>query len=153
MSPLGLDALEVTRVFAADDFVDKATIGAEVFEVARTPQQQCVLDGALEMTVGTFDRAVFVSDPAVVASRFHPIVSAQYVVARGQILSSRIIQIAERRRQALTAVLAGSPSQCPQRVLQPFGQSHIALTSEDHVRMLEPGVNQPEVVEPVIKGE
>ena len=55
--------------------------------------------------MSTFNRAVLVGDTAVVASRLHPVMGTQCIVARGQILTRRTIQIAERSRQAVTAML------------------------------------------------
>src|SRR3954454_14139597 len=39
----------------------------------------------------------------------------------------------------------------PQRILQTFGQSDIALATQDDMRMLEAGVGQSEMIQPVIK--
>src|SRR5690348_4291268 len=98
------------------------------------------------MTVSAFDRAVLVGDAAVVAGRFHPVVNTQCLIARGQILTCRMVQIVECRRQAVAAMLARSSSKGPQGVLQPFGESDIALASEDDVGVLEAGVDQTEVI-------
>lgn len=43
MSPLGLDAFEVSRILATDKLIDKAAIGAEVLKVGSASQQQGVL--------------------------------------------------------------------------------------------------------------
>src|SRR5579859_1314860 len=152
MSPFGLDAFEMARVLATDDLIDKAAIGAEILEVCSASQQQGVLDSALEMAMGAFDRAVLMGDTAIVASGLHSIVSAQQVVTRGEILASGPIQIAERGRQTVAAMLARCTAERPECILQPFGQSHIALASEDDMGVFKAGVNQPEVVEPMIQG-
>jgi hypothetical protein len=49
------------------------------------------------------------------------------------------------------AVLARRPSQRPQRVLQSLGQRHEALAAQDHVRVLEARVGEPEVIQPMIQ--
>ena len=59
------------------------------------------------MAVRAFDRAVLVRHAAIVAGRLHPVMGAQRLVAPGQILA-RIpgVEIAERRRQAVAAMLS-----------------------------------------------
>ncbi len=44
-----------------------------------------------------------------------------------------------------------SAAQRPQGVLQTFGQGDIALTAQHHMGVLEPRVDQPEVIEPMIE--
>lgn len=39
----------------------------------------------------------------------------------------------------------------PERILQPLGQGHVALAAQHHMRMLETGIGQTEVIEPVIQ--
>ena len=46
-------------------------------------------------------------------------------------------------------MLAGNATKPPQRVLQSLCQCHIALAPKHHMRMLEAGERQPEVVEPM----
>ncbi len=151
LSSLCLDAFEVACVLAADNLVNEAAISAKIIEVGRAAHQQCIVDGTFEMTVSTFDRAVLVGDAAVVASRFHPVVRTQCIVARGQILTRGMIQIAERGRQAVAAMLAWRTPDRPQRVLQPFGESDIALAAQDDMGVLEAGVDQAEVIEPMVQ--
>jgi hypothetical protein len=58
---------------------------------------------------------------------------------------------AERRRQAVAAVLFRHSAQRPQRVPPAFRQRHKALAAEHHMGMLEARERQPELVEPVIE--
>jgi hypothetical protein len=90
-------------------------------------------------------------DAAVVAGRLHAVVGAQGVIAHGQIVPGRLVQVAERRRQAVAAMLAGRAAGRPQGVLQTLRQGDIALPTQDHVGMLEARVDQAEVIEPVIE--
>ena len=41
----------------------------------------------------------------------------------------------------------------PQRVLQPFGERHIALATQDHMGMLEPRPDETEVIKPMVEGD
>ncbi len=72
---------------------------------------------------------------AVVAGGFHAVVLAQRPVARsmccltGHVLDRVLAQVAERRRQAVGAVIAGRAAEMPQHVLQPFGQRREALAA------------------------
>ena len=69
----------------------------------------------------------------------------------GQVLRGIGVEIAERRRQAVAAVLARRAAQRPQRVLQALGQRHEALAAEHHMGVLEAGTRQPEMIQPVIQ--
>lgn len=62
---------------------------------------------------------------------------AQFLVASGEVLLCLPIEVAERRRQAVAAVLFRHPAQHPQRVLQPFRERYEALAAEHHMGMLE----------------
>ena len=76
---------------------------------------------------------------------------AQLLVAPGQVLLRLAIEVAERRRQAVAAMLFRHAAQRPQRVLQAFGERHEALAAEHHMGMLEAREGEPEVIEPVIE--
>ena len=56
----------------------------------------------------------------------------QLLVAPGEVLLCLTIEVAERRRQAVAAVLFRHPAQRPQRVLQAFRERHEALAAEHH---------------------
>src|SRR5436190_17762029 len=99
------------------------------------------------MATGTLDRAVLVRDTAIVAGRLHPVMKAQRVIAPGQIFARIAIQIAERGRQAVAAMLQRRATERPKRVLQPFGQGNIAFATQDHMGMLETRVSETEVIE------
>ena len=148
---LDLDALAVPGVAPPDHLVDEATIGSEILELARAAQQELVAKRVLEVTMGTLDRAVLVRDAAIVARRRHAVMGAQLLVAAGEVLLGVTIEIAERRRQAVAAVLFRHAAERPQRVLQAFGERHETLAAEHHMGMLEARERQPEVVEPMIE--
>jgi hypothetical protein len=99
----------------------------------------------------TFDAAVLVRDTAVVAGRFHAVVRAQRIVSAGQVLARVVVKIAERRRQAIAAMLARYAAERPQRVLQAFGQRDVALAAQDDMDVLKARARQPEVVQPMVK--
>jgi hypothetical protein len=149
--PFGRDALGMVGVLAAYDLVDEATIAGEIFEVGDPAHQQRVAGGLPEMAVRTFDPAILMGHPAVVAGRLHPVMGAQCVIAPSQIFTRIVVQVAERGREAVAAMLERRATQRPQRILQSFGQRDIAFAAEDHVGMLEARVGKPEVIEPVIE--
>ena len=102
--------------------------------------------------MGTLNRAVLVCKSTIVARRRHPVMGTQLLVASGEILLRLPIEIAERRRQAVAAMLFRHAAQRPQRVLQAFRERHKTLAAEHHMGMLEPRERHPEVVEPMIEG-
>ncbi len=57
-----IDACGVPGVTPADELVDELSPGRKIVEVARAAQQQFVFKRGFDMTVGAFDRAVFMGD-------------------------------------------------------------------------------------------
>src|SRR5690606_9712554 len=148
---LEIDRPSVTGITAADELVDEPSIGVQTFEVARATQQERITDRALQMTVRALDAAVLVRGARVAAARRHAVVRTQGFITASDIVPRLPVEVAERRREAVGAVLRRRAAQRPERVLQPFGERYEALTAEDHMSMLEPRVDQPEVIEPVIE--
>src|SRR6202007_1269698 len=99
------------------------------------------------MAVRTLDRAVLVCDARIVARRRHPIVAHQPGVTLCQILPRVDRQIAERRRQAVAAMLSWHATESPQGVLQAFRQGDEAFAAEHDMGMLESGERKPEGIE------
>ena len=85
-------------------------------------------------------------DAAVVAARCHAVMCTERVVTPRQVGAGVGVEVAERRRQAVTAMLARCPAERPQGVLQPFGQRYIALAAEHDMGMFEAAICQAEVV-------
>ena len=117
---LDLNAFAVAGVAASDGLVHKAAVGGQIHEVARAPQQKLVAKRLLQMSMGALDRSVLVRDAAIVARRRHAVMGAQLLVTSGEVVLGDPIEIAERRRQAVAAVLFRRAAQRPQRVLQAF---------------------------------
>src|SRR6202035_5759634 len=120
----------------ADDLVDKAAIGIERVEVARSAQQQRILYSLLEMAVRAFDRAVLVCHAAIVAGRLHAVMRTQRLVAARLVLPGVVVEIAKGGRQAVAAMLQRCPAERPQRILQSLGERHKALAPEHDLGML-----------------
>ncbi len=110
---LEIETLLVARVAPPDDLVDEAAIRIQVGEVARPAQQQRILDRQLQMAVRAFDRPVLMRDAAIVAGRLHAVMRAQRLVATRLILPRVVVEIAEGGRQAVAAMLQGSPAERP----------------------------------------
>ncbi|MNL26315.1 hypothetical protein D3C87_1478320 [compost metagenome] len=55
MRALGIDALAMCGITAADDLVDEGAVGAEIVEVSGAAHQECIANRVLEMAVRTFD--------------------------------------------------------------------------------------------------
>jgi hypothetical protein len=89
--------------------------------------------------MGTLDRAVLVRDATIVARRRHAVMGAQLLIAPGEVLLGITIEVAERRRQAVAAVLFRHAAQRPQRVLQAFRQRHEALAAEHNMSAARAG--------------
>ena len=87
----------------------------------------------------------------VIPRRRHPVMGAKRVIAGRKIRPRRGVEVAERRRQTVAAVLGRGAAQRPERVLKPLGQGDEALAAENDVGMLEARPRQPEVVEQMIQ--
>jgi hypothetical protein len=74
------------------------------------------------MAVCTLDRTVLVSDARIVARRRHAVMGAQLFVAPRQVFLRLAREIAERRRQAVAAMLLRDAAERPQCALQAFGE-------------------------------
>ena len=146
---LGLDQAAAPSVGPADDFVHEPAVTRKIVEVTGATQQQRLLQGRPEMAVRRLDRAVLVGNAAVVAGRFHGVVGAQRLVAPCLVRCCLGLEIAERRRQAVTAMLARRSAQEPQGVLQSGGQRGEALAAQHDLGMLPAGEGQAEMVEPM----
>ena len=145
------DALDEIGVALADDAIDERAISVEIGEVARATQQQRVFQRLLEMAMGAFDRAVLMRDADIVARRHHAVMVHQRGVALGDIVARIGGKIAERRREAVAAMLLRRAAERPQGVLQTLGQGGEALSAEHDMGVLETGEDQSEVIEPVVE--
>ena len=149
--PLDIDARSELGVVAPGHLVDEPAIGRQVGEVARAAHQHGVLHGLLQVPVRALDRAVLVGDAGVVAGGLHAVVGAQGVIAQGQVFAGVTVQVAEGRGEAVAAMFVRGAAQRPQGVLQTFRQGDITLPAQHHMGVLEARVDQPEVIESVIK--
>src|ERR1700757_3966760 len=103
------------------------------------------------MSMRPFDRAVLMRQTAIVARRRHAVMCTQRLVALSQILRRILLEIAERRREAVTAVFLRYATERPQGVLQTLGQGDEALAAQYHASLLPTGERQAEVIEPMIE--
>src|SRR4029450_551475 len=151
MGSFQLDPLSVVGILSADDLVDEAAIGIKVVEVSAPAQQQRVLQRFLEMAVWALDRPVLVRDAGIVAGRRHSVVAHERLVALRQVLLSIPVEVTERGRQAVAAVLERYAAESPHGVLQALGQRHEGLAAEHDVGMCEAREGEAEVVEPMLQ--
>ena len=64
---LGVDQSGGAGVAARDNVVDEPAVVVERVEIARSTDEERILNGALQMAVGAFDGAVLMGAPAIVA--------------------------------------------------------------------------------------
>ena len=146
-----VDALGIAGVDSAYDLVDETPVSLQVLEVSRPAHDQRVPNGALQVAMGAFDRAVLMGYTFGIPRGRHAIMSAQRVNAVGEVGLSRLLQILERSREAVGPVILRNAAKRPEGILQPFGQRHIALATEHNMGMLEAGIGQPKVIQSVIQ--
>jgi hypothetical protein len=103
------------------------------------------------MSVLTFDGAVLVRHPGVVAGRYHLVVRAQRLIATGLVEPGIVIEIAERGRETVGAVLDRHAAERPKGVLQADGERGETLAPQHRLGMLPSRVGQHEVIQPMIQ--
>ena len=103
--PFEIQPLAVASIAAPDDLVDKAAISLEGVKIARSAQQQRVLDRSFQMAVWAFDRAVLMRQAQIVAGRRHAVMCAQCLVSPRLILPCVGVEIAEGGRETVAAML------------------------------------------------
>ena len=72
-------------VLLGDLGVNKLAPGLDADEIAAAPPAQGLIEASLEMGMRTFDRSVLVRLAAVVAGGKHAVMTAQLVIASGEI--------------------------------------------------------------------
>jgi hypothetical protein len=103
------------------------------------------------MSVLTFDGAVLVRHPGVVAGRRHLVVRAQRLVATRLVDPGIVIEIAERGGQAVGPVLNRYAAERPKGVLQADGKRGETLAAQHRLGMLPGRVSQHEVIQPMVQ--
>jgi hypothetical protein len=149
---LGIDTLAVMGIAPTTELIEEPAIGGKIDEVGRAAQQKSIRDGPLQVPMWPLDRAVLMRDTAVVAARRHGVMGAQGFVAQRPVGICVTFQVADRGRQTVTAMLTRGAAQCPQSVLQPFGQCHKALAAQHDMDMFKAAIGQPEVIKPMDQG-
>ena len=80
--PLSVDPLAMCGITAADDLIDKGTVGSEIVKVIGAAHQQRIADRIFEMAMRTLNRAVLMGDALVVAGWRHLIMGESHLVCR-----------------------------------------------------------------------
>ena len=150
--PFDGERIAAGGVGAADHLGDKAAIRDQIGELTAAAQQESLGKRVFEVGVAGFNGPVLVGDPGVVARRRHAVVRAQRLVAPGLVLERVAVEVAERCREAVAAMLERYAAKRPQRVLQPLGQGDEALAADHDLGMAPAAECQAEVVEPMRKG-
>ncbi len=150
LRPLDVDQPAAASVGPAHDLVDEPPIGREIHRSRRchgagAPAQSAVLRCPCDASIAPFSCAT----PRVVAGRLHAVMRAQRLVACGQVGGRVALEVAERRREAVAAMLGGRSAERPEGVLQPDSDGDVALAAEHDMSVLPAGEGQAEVVEPV----
>ena len=102
------------------------------------------------MAMGGFDRSVLVSDSRIVASGLQTIMFAEGGIGFGLVLP--LGEIAVGGREPVGAMLVRDPTELPESLLQPLGESRKALSAADGFDEAPAGIGEPEMVEQMRKG-
>ena len=146
---LGIDRRGVAAIVLSDHLGDEGAIVVEPVERTGAAQQERLGDACLDVAVPALDGAVLVRDAAIVAGRRHPVVEDERLVAAGQIQGIRLGQVAEGGREAVATMLARRAAEQAQGVRQTVRQGRIALAAEHDLGMLEAGMGEREMIQPM----
>ena len=89
--------------------------------------------------------------PRLLRVAVDPVVEDERLVAAGQIPGIRLGQVAEGGRETVAAMLARRAAKQTQRILQAMHQGRIALAAEHDLGMLEAGMGEREVIQPMLE--
>jgi hypothetical protein len=143
------EAVEATRVALRQQLPQEPLVHRAAGKVAAAPQQQALLQGALELVVTLLAVAVLVSLAGIDGLPAQAVVAEQRLVASLEDLG--VGPRLDRRRQPVGAMNQRHAAQLPQGVLQSFAETLEALAKTDR-DCLPIGVGEHEVVEQVREG-
>lgn len=83
-----------STIAAGDELVDEAAPVGDIGEVAGAAQDQCLVEGGLEVTIVGFHRTVLMRFTEVVAAGDHAVVGAEALVALGDIVGGLAVEVA-----------------------------------------------------------
>ena len=109
----------------------KALVLFPAGKITATPQQQFLLDGPFQAVMGLFHIPVLVSLSCLGATRAHPEVVQQPLIALGELFP---LQVVDGRRKPVCSVFLGQRPQLPQRVLKPQAEALKGLTETQRGR-------------------
>jgi hypothetical protein len=133
------------------DLIAPSYLVAYAGEVTAAPQVERLGDAVLEVTVGRFNRAIFVSYPFVVARRPQAIVMTEVVIQPGQRFAPFAASVTIGSAEAISAVLLRRSATFKQGILQPFRQGDKALAALNHLGITPATVSQAVMIEQMLK--
>ena len=121
----GIDGTEHLR--------EQLAVFSRLVEIAAATQDQLLLQPPFHMAVRCLDDPVLMGHPAVVATGAQAVVSAERLVARGDVEGVAAVPVAAGGREPISAQFLGHPTAGSQGVLQALGEGHKALTAVNHL--------------------
>ena len=89
--------------------------------------------------------------PGLLRDGVHIVVAHEALVALCQVLLGIAVEVAERRRQAVAAVLQWNPAERPQGILQALGQRREALAAKHDMGMRKAREGEAEVIQAMLQ--
>ena len=108
MQAFFVDARAMAVVDLVRDPLQPSRVVDNALKLRAPAQQQRLRSAPLKMPVGRLDGAVLVGRSAIVTTGMHPAMSAQRLVAGGEIRFGLRSQILESRREAIGTMLLGA---------------------------------------------
>ncbi|GAA3257193.1 hypothetical protein GCM10020258_60460 [Sphingomonas yabuuchiae] len=136
-------------IVAAHDLGEERAPVLDGGEVTCPAQLECLIEPILKVTMTAFYGPILMGDPAIVAGGLHLVIGAQGGIAGPQIFLGILLQVGERRGEAIGAMLVRHAAKLPQRILKAAGQRREAFSSQHDLGMLPPGIDQREVIDQV----
>jgi hypothetical protein len=138
--PFRLNGGGVLPIAPRHQHIDEAPVVLDAGGVTAAAQDQCLIEGFLEVPVLEFNRPVLVGLTAVVAAGVRAVVADDCVVAFGDVLALIGGQVAESGREAVGPVVLRRAAQRPQGLLQVLGQRREAFPTKNHTHMFQAAV-------------
>ena len=134
------------------ELIKEPPAGGRVTKVGCAAQQQGISNSPLQKPMRPLYSTILMCDPAVVAALHHAIMGVQGFITQRPIGARVVFEVAESCRQTVTAMFTRGATQCPNCILQSFGQGHKALAAQHDMDMFEAAMGQPEVIKPMDQG-
>ncbi len=147
MKTFFLDQILIVTVVPHNLLSDEGLIFFYGAEVVTAPQYQRLTDTPFQMSVGTFNRAIFVAPTGIIVYALHSVVLTESSITLSQLAASIFALLFPCCPQAVRFMFYRHSAQLSEGFLQTFSQSREALTTQHNPHPAPVAPFQTEVIQ------